>query len=175
LQKQCVVLCPTPRAALVRLEVEQGNQEAVKATTRALSRKHPNAAARLTATAMLELDKPDLAVKALEAAFQKRPDARLAVDLFSARRRTGNDELAFSELSKWIDSHPGDRAPLLSYATALLEVGRQGEAAKAYERYLALEPNNPVALNNSGNRRYLWVDVGDVWQAERRPCSVANG
>ncbi len=161
-------------ATLVRMEVEEGNLDAVKAATRALSRKNPSAAASLTATAMTEIGKPDLAVKALEGAFKKKPNSRLAVDLFDARRRAGNDELAFSELSKWIDSHPADRLPLLSYATALLEVGRQGEATKAYEAYLTLEPNNPVALNN-----YAWLrhqsQRPDALDYAQRAYNAASG
>jgi putative PEP-CTERM system TPR-repeat lipoprotein len=139
-------------SALVKLEVAQRNPDAVKAATKALSRKNPNAAARLTATALGEMGQPGLAVTALESAFAKRPDGRLAVDLFSARRRAGRDDVAFADLAKWIDANDGDRIALMSYATALLEVGRQGEAEKAYETYLALEPNNPVALNN-----YAWL------------------
>ncbi len=161
-------------AALVRLEVEEGNLDAVKAATKALSRKDPSSAARLTANAMTEIGKPDLAIQALEGAFAKKPSARLAVDLFGARRSAGNDKLAFSELSKWIDSHPDDRISLLSYATALLEVGRQGEATKAYEAYLTLEPNNPVALNN-----YAWLrhqsQRPDALDYAQRAYNAASG
>ena len=139
-------------ASLVKLEVSERNPDAVKAATKALSRKNPNAAARITATALSEMGQPGLAVTALESAFAKRPDGRLAVDLFAARRRAGRDEIAFADLSKWIDANSNDRIALMSYATALLEAGREGEAEKAYQAYLAMEPNNPVALNN-----YAWL------------------
>ncbi len=161
-------------AALVKLEVAQRNPEAVKAATKALSRKNPNAAARLTATALNEMGQPGLAVEALERAFARNPDGRLAVDLFAARRRAGRDDLAFSDLSKWIDSNNGDRTALMSYATALLEVGRESEAEKAYQAYLALEPNNPVALNN-----YAWLrhqsQRPDALDYAKRAYDAASG
>jgi len=139
-------------ASLVKLEVAQKNAAGVKTVTKALARKRPNAAARLTATALAEMGQPGLAVEALERAFAKRPDQRLAVDLFSARRRAGRDEVAFAEMAKWLEANRDDRQELMSYATGLLESGKQGEAAAAYQSYLALEPNNPVALNN-----YAWL------------------
>ncbi len=135
-------------ASLVKLEVAEKNPEGVKAATNALARNRPNAAARLTATALSEMGQPGLAVEALERAFAKRPSERLAVDLFSARRRAGRDDVAFSELAKWLEANRDDRQALMAYATGLLEAGKDGEAAVAYENYLSLEPNNPVALNN---------------------------
>lgn len=139
-------------ASLVKLEVSEKNQKGVDAATKALARERPNAAARLTATALSEMGQPELAVKSLERAFAKRPDEQLAVDLFRTRRRVGRDEVAFAEMAKWVEANERDRRALLSYATGLLDADRQGEAAVAYEKYLSLEPNNPVALNN-----YAWL------------------
>lgn len=161
-------------ASLVKFEVAQRNPEAVKKATSALAKRDPNAAARLNAQALSEMGQPGLAVMALEEAFAKRPDSRLAVDLFSARRRAGRDDAAFADLSKWIDSHRDDRAALMTYATGLLEVGRHGEAAKAYEAYLAMEPNNPVALNN-----YAWLrhqnQRPDALDYAKRAYDAASG
>ncbi len=139
-------------ATLVRLEVLEENVAAVKSITKALARKHPSTAARLTANAMTELGKPAEAVKALESAYAKKPNSPLAIDLFKARRLANQDEIAFKDMSAWVEANKTDRAALLTYATALMEMDRKGEAAKAYEAYLVLEPNNPVALNN-----YAWL------------------
>jgi predicted Zn-dependent protease len=161
-------------AARVRLEVAERNPDTVKAVTKKLSRKNPSAAARLTATALAEMGQPGIAVEVLERAFKARPDSRLAVDLFSARRRAGRDEIAFEDLSRWVEANRDDRAALMSYATGLLEVGRHGESAKAYEAYLAMVPNNPVALNN-----YAWLrhqsQRPDALDYAQRAYNAASG
>ena len=139
-------------ASLVGLEAARRNPEGVKAAADALARRNPAAAARLRASALADMGQPVMAVEALERAFAETPDQRLAVDLFSYRRRAGRDDAAFADLAKWVDRHPEDRAALMTYATGLLEVGSHEKAAKAYEAFLALEPGNPIALNN-----YAWL------------------
>ena len=139
-------------AAAVRLEARQKNPEGVRDITERLAQFDASAAMRLRADALAEMNQPTLAVDVLEKAFAKYPDQRLAVDLFSHRRRAGQDEAAFAGLEAWVDAHPDDRVALMAYATGLMETGEAAKAEKAYDTFLSLEPGNPVALNN-----YAWL------------------
>ena len=138
--------------SIVRLEAARKNMNGVREATDTLARTDPATATRLRANALAEMGQPVLAVEILEKAFAKNPDQRLAVDLYSHRRRAGRDEAAFAGLGAWVGQHPQDRAALMTYATGLLETGQHERSSTAYEAFLALEPGNPVALNN-----YAWL------------------
>ncbi len=137
---------------LTTLAIERRDTAVAQEAANSLARTQPAASARLLAHAAGEMGQPVVAVQILEQSFARNPNGRLAVDLYSARRRAGRNEQAFAALKDWVNRNPNDRATLITYATGLMESGKAAEAEKAYSDFLKLEPNNPVALNN-----YAWL------------------
>ncbi len=137
---------------LTTLAIERRDAAVAQEAANSLARTQPAASARLMAHAAAEMGQPVVAVQILEKAFAQNPNGRLAVDLYSARRRAGRNEQAFAALKDWVNRNPSDRATLITYATGLMEAGKSDEAEKAYSEFLKLEPGNPVALNN-----YAWL------------------
>ncbi|MDD2869440.1 XrtA/PEP-CTERM system TPR-repeat protein PrsT [Neomegalonema sp.] len=134
--------------ALVDLAVREKDQAGALAAAEALKAQDPVAAARFGADALLRLGAPGKAVERLAAAYQAKPDPDLALDLFSARRRAGQEAAAFEGLADWLRRSPDDRRALMVRAMSLQSAGKLEEAEVDYLRLLALDPSNPAALNN---------------------------
>ncbi len=137
---------------MATLAIERRDSKVAQEAAQAISRSNPSAAARLLSHAAGELGQPVVAVDVLEKAFRKKPNGRMAVALFGARKRAGRSDAAYDGLKSWIADNPRDRGAVMAYATALMETAQYGEAEEMYARFLTLEPNNPVALNN-----YAWL------------------
>lgn len=134
--------------AQVDLAVRDKDQGAALALAETLKASDPVAAARFGADALLRLGAPGKAVERLQAAYQAKPDSDLALDLFSARRRAGQEEAAFTGLNQWLERSPEDRRALMVRAVSLQGIGQKEKAEADYLRLLALDPVNPAALNN---------------------------
>ena len=81
-------------------------------------------------------------------AWERQPSATLAIKLSAAARRSGKPEEATQPLLAWLNDHPDDVRAQQFLATTYQDLGQDSEAIQAYEKVLALEPDNVVALNN---------------------------
>jgi tetratricopeptide (TPR) repeat protein len=70
--------------------------------------------------------------------------------------KQGNPEVAISWIEKGLEANPEDAVGWRMMGTALGELGRQAEAREAFEKLLALLPNNTTAL----------VDIGTTYIRE---------
>lgn len=160
--------------ALVDLAVREKNQTAALAAAEALKAQDPVSAARFGADALLRLGAPGKAVERLAAAYQAAPGSDLALDLFSARRRAGQEAAAFEGLAHWLERSPDDRRALMVRAMSLQGVGELEKSEADYLRLLTLDPANPAALNN-----FAWLrhELGrlDALDYAERAYRVASG
>lgn len=134
--------------ALVDLALRDGRAADANAYVEALAQHNPAAASRMKAGVALRTGQGDSAVKALERDMAERPSARTAIDLATARARTGKPEAAVEGLRQWLAKAPQDVAVRRHLAELLLAERRHDEAAAEYRALLANDPANPVALNN---------------------------
>lgn len=158
----------------VNLAVAAKDAEQARAAADRFAQNDPAGGSRMRARALGALGQPAMAVEVLEAAFARTPDGRLATELFTSRRRAGRDEAAFAGLNEWLGRKPDDRSALMTLATGYMESGQNQRAEGVYARFLELEPQNPVALNN-----YAWLrhkaGWGDALDYAERAYTAAPG
>jgi putative PEP-CTERM system TPR-repeat lipoprotein len=93
--------------------------------------------------------KNDAEAKAAYAqAWKRKPSAALAIKLSAAAKRSGEPEEATKHLLNWLNDYPDDARALQVLGTTYQDIGQNSKAIQAYEKVLALEPENVVALNN---------------------------
>src|SRR5262245_29668370 len=84
-------------------------------------------------------------------AVRKKGEAQLAhqrLAFLSLRR--GDREEALPHLWAWVEGQKDESAPLLHLSAALVEIGREDEAAMVLDRALALEPEAPALHRRRG-------------------------
>lgn len=69
--------------------------------------------------------------------------------LAEAQRAAGRPDDALGTLSRWLEAHPEDRGTWHLYASRQLALGDSTEALQAYERILAQDNEDALALNNA--------------------------
>ncbi len=90
-------------------------------------------------------------VKALSAykkVWSLEPSGALAVKLSEALTQSGMSEEAHAVLLAWLDDHPDDARSLQFLGTGYQNIGLNDKAIQIYEKVLAVQPDNVVALNN---------------------------
>ena len=105
---------------------------------------------------MLELEgglallagRPRAAVRALEAALDRRPAAVLARKLALAQQRAGDDDASRATLEAWLARAPDDLATRVVLADLHLAAGRPAAAREQLMKVVTLRPTDPGALNN---------------------------
>ncbi len=98
------------------------------------------------------------AVDAYAKAYEFAPSSYLARRLFMVRREMKQDQAAFDGLRQWLDKSGQDVDAWGMLASALQEAGKNQEAITAYEKALAVRPDNLVLQNNLV---WLYQDAGD--------------
>ena len=81
-------------------------------------------------------------------AWERKPSTTLAIKLSGASKRSGKPEEAVKALLAWLKDHPDDARARQFLGTTYQDMGQNNKATQAYEKVLALEPDNVVALNN---------------------------
>ncbi len=93
--------------------------------------------------------------KALE--LEQTP--RLAIGLYQAYMRSGEEGRATAFLKKWLESHPDDLISKLALAEGYLRKGRIEQARLLFEQILKDRPDHPLVLNNLAN---IYSKTGDA-------------
>jgi putative PEP-CTERM system TPR-repeat lipoprotein len=83
-----------------------------------------------------------------EKAWKLQQSSELAIKLSEASSRSGKYEEATRPLLVWLNEHPNDSRALQFLGEAYQNMKSDDKAVKTYEKVLALQPDNVVALNN---------------------------
>jgi tetratricopeptide (TPR) repeat protein len=87
-----------------------------------------------------------------EAAYSKawalQPSGTLAIKYSDALLRSGKSEDASAVLLAWLDEYPDDASTLEYLGGVYEKLGQKDMAVETYEKLLAVQPDNLVALNN---------------------------
>jgi tetratricopeptide (TPR) repeat protein len=87
------------------------------------------------------------AAASYERVWRKQPSGAIAVALSQARVRAGAAD-PLTPLTQWLNDHPQDILARMALAAAAQQLGQTAKAVTEYERVLAQQPQNAVALNN---------------------------
>jgi putative PEP-CTERM system TPR-repeat lipoprotein len=98
------------------------------------------------------------ATEAYQKAFRKAPSAMLAVRLARALSASGKPDAAAALLRDWLEKHPDDIGVTEILASFDLGAHRYTEAKAEFEKVVAKEPLNAVALNDLA---WLYQRAGD--------------
>jgi len=88
------------------------------------------------------------AAQAYRNGLKQQPTAELAIKLHTTLTLDGKGAEADRAAAEWIKSNPKDAAMSQYLGDRALTAKRMVEARAHYERVVALQPRNPVALNN---------------------------
>ncbi|MDX2506028.1 MAG: PEP-CTERM system TPR-repeat protein PrsT [Gammaproteobacteria bacterium] len=83
-----------------------------------------------------------------EKAWERKQLVELVIKLSEVSARLGNFEQAVSPLLAWLDEHPSDTRVLQLLGTTYQKMKNDDKAIETFEKVLALQPENVVALNN---------------------------
>ncbi|MBK8163180.1 MAG: PEP-CTERM system TPR-repeat protein PrsT [Gammaproteobacteria bacterium] len=81
-------------------------------------------------------------------AWERNQTAELAIKLSEALTQSGQPEKAVDILSDWLNDHTGDTRVRQFLGTTYQNMGQKTRAIQEYEKVLAEQPENIVALNN---------------------------
>lgn len=156
-------------ALLAEMEIAAGQYASAEARIRRLLGNAATQATgqRLQAEMYLRQRRFDQAVASYQAALGKADTLDNALGLYRAWQAAGKPLEAARHMETWNRAHPGVPAAQLALAEAYLASGRYPEARQAYERILAADPRQPVALNNLANVLLQLGDKGALAMAER--------
>ncbi len=84
-----------------------------------------------------------------DARAPRPPRARARLAALEVGR--GDYEAALPELRRWVEAQPGESAPLLYLASALVELEEWTEAAEALDRALQVEPQSAALHRRRGD------------------------
>jgi putative PEP-CTERM system TPR-repeat lipoprotein len=104
---------------------------------------------------------------AYDQAWDLVPSATLAIKLSKAAMRSGKQEEAPEVLLAWLNDHPDDARSLQFLGATYQDIGQNDKAIQVYEKVLAVQPDNVVALNNLAWLYSLFNDSKALGLAER--------
>ena len=103
---------------------------------------------------LVQKDRPREAIAHYETAVAGWPDnADLRLNYALALADAGDNQQAFDQLDTAAGLRPGDPTAYVVFGKLLLQASRPGDALKAYERALAIQPGNAEALAGSADAR----------------------
>ena len=141
---------PALLQALVGVDVRTGGLEAALVTAAALARDVTNlpAARLLKGGLYMSAQRYADAAAAYQAELKAGPSGALVVATAVALSRAGRPAEAQRLLQDWIQHEPKDVNAIRALSSLDLDNRRMAEAEKNLLAVLALQPNDPVALNN---------------------------
>lgn len=168
---------PSTVLGLIDLELADGDLTAAKTFAERLPAA-PEQAPRLY-SALAELYRryghSEEAKSAYQDAWQHTQSREIALALYRIDRSNQTDaETALEPLKSWVASHPEDVAARHFLAFELMANGSARKAIDIYEGLRAIEPENPIILNNLA---WLYHEIADpraVQLAERALSSVPD-
>jgi len=151
---------PRALAGLGLLEARAGNVGEAQELAKRLQQQYPDSPVGHTVEGDIYVAQKQYAraIKAYEAAPEGSWNSELVRRLYDARKLSGDEVGAEKTLADWLAKHPEDSAVRLALAADQLQTERKQEAITEYERLLAEQPDNPVALNNLA---WLYREAGD--------------
>lgn len=140
---------PATRVALAQAEAQLGNVDEALEIGQALTRDLPAAPEGYLVQASIEAARGNFAAAALlfDEAYSRSASFETAAAAYQARRRggvTGADQ----SLRRWLADNPDDTRALILLGEFLAE-GDEPAGLAQFERVIALDGNNIVALNNA--------------------------
>ncbi len=141
---------PSLQQTLVVVDLRTGGLDAALATATALAKNKANlpAARMLKGGLYMSVQRFADAAAAYQAEFDASPSGTLAVATAIALNSAGRPADAQRLLRDWIAREPNDIDAIRSLSALDLQNNRVAEAEKNLGAVLALQPSDPVALNN---------------------------
>jgi predicted Zn-dependent protease len=141
---------PSLLQAMVLVDMRTGGLDAALATATALAKDAANlpAARMLKGGLYMSVQRYADAADAFQAQLAASPSVALAVASATALNSAGRVGDAQRLLQDWIVREPGDVEAIRALASLDLQNKRVAEAEKNLLAVLAVQPNDPVALNN---------------------------
>lgn len=141
---------PSLLQALVLVELRLGGLDAALATATALANERANlpAARMLKGGLYMSVQRYADAADAYKAQLDVSPSAALAVATATALNSAGRPADAQRLLRDWIARNPKDVDAIRALSSLDLQNKRMAEAEKNLQAVLAMQPSDPVALNN---------------------------
>lgn len=135
--------------ALIQLETSGGSIDKARSYLARLEKAgaDPALCAELDGDIALKSGKPDAAIELYSKAAQ-RGSARGVAKLAETLAGQGEVDRAVNTLETWLKTNPDDRDAARQLASIELGSGNSSEAIAGFERLLAKDANDPVALNN---------------------------
>lgn len=148
----------TARVLLARLALRRKDYTAATAVADELKAKPESyaAGAELAGDIAVARDDREAARAAYAEAHERRPSAATVLKLDQAERALGQGS---ERLQQWLEVHPDDQEVRLVLAARLQSEGAGAAAIPEYERMLAQNDANPIALNNLA---WLYHEKGDA-------------
>ena len=138
------------RETLIRVKEAAGDKDGAVQLAREYQARNPRDGSIMLAATLLSVQRGDEASRLLEDSFAKRPDSNTLMALAEIDIRSKHPEKARQRLADWLKDHPDDLVVARSYAAMLLQADDQKGAIAAYEKILAKNGYDALALNNLG-------------------------
>jgi putative PEP-CTERM system TPR-repeat lipoprotein len=135
---------------LVQAYTMRGATAQADAAFKQLSETHPGTVLTLQAGANLAMVRGQYraAATGYQAMLAKEPSSTAAISLVQAYVAAGDNAKATQFLDDWTKKNPADATALKALAEMRLRNGELDAASKTYRKILALEPEDPLTLNN---------------------------
>lgn len=138
------------KVGLAVLDRAMGRRESAFTMAQRIQREHPDAAAGFSLAGELYLERGDTAKAraAFAQALEREPTPQTTLRVTQAWLAMGNSAQAVTTLEQGLSRHPGAVVLRTTLGAVHQQEGRTEAAQAEYERALALDPANVVALNN---------------------------
>jgi len=146
---------------LVEVQLRAGKLKKARKGALVLLTKYPDQAFgyRLLGEAQLRNGDYVKAVGNYRKALKLEQTPRLAIGLYQAYMRSGEEAKAMAFLKKWLKSHPDDLNSKQALAEGYLRKGQIEQARALFEQILKERPNHSLILNNLAN---IYSKTGDA-------------
>lgn len=154
---------------LVKVELQSAHYERALGYARQIQNIQPdlNMGYELAGDAWVAEKKYAEANTAYAQAWERKQSSSLAIKLSDAAMRSGKPDETPQPLLIWLNEHPDDTGVLQYLGTAYQSLGKDGKAIDVYEKLLAVQPDNVLALNNLAWLYSLANDPKALGLAER--------
>lgn len=151
-------------AFLARLEIKAGNLQQALAYSRQHQQASPKAflGYELAGDSLMGSKLFVEAEREYAQAWERQPSSRLVIKRAENASRSGSPDKAIAGLEDWLRSHPDDIQVAEFLGTSLQQTGNKTRAIEIYDKVIAADPDNAVALNN----------LAGLYLAEDRPESL---
>ncbi len=135
---------------VVEANALRGAQAAADQAMKALADRYPGSPSALLTAANLAMARGQYpaAASGYAATLAKAPTTATVISLARAHLAAGEGRRATQALADWVKGHPRDAAVWKALAELQANAGDTSAARGSYEKALALEPDEPLALNN---------------------------